>query len=551
MTREQIIADNPIRRLMESRGHVFSQAGKESTCICPFHADQSPSFRVNTDKGTWYCDPCKLGGSVIDLVMKLDGLDVKAAMDKLAGTNGHLPPVSPSTKPKAVKGYDYMDANGKQLFQVIRYEPKTFRQRHMGADGKWIWSMDGVSRVLYRLPEVTESQIVCIVEGEKDADNIAALGMTATCNVGGAGKWLAAYTESLAGKDVILCADNDEPGHKHMDAVAESLAGKVKSLRRVAIPVASKDVSDFLASFPDKTKACEAWMALVEKSRKIHAGVDLPMKSMAEMEESYKEHIENIKHQTLSLTAWLPTLGRNVRGIVPGEMILITAETGVGKTALLYNLACHSAPLTTLIFQIELPDSLSFERFMQFHHKTSGQEVEKIYYEKRTMGWTRQDLNHIYVSSLSKVTTKDIESLILKAELKIGKKPVVVMVDYIQLVQGEGKSRYERFSNIAEDLRKIAKATQTIMVVASQASRDKERTEIGLHDSKESGSIENSCSLMLGAWNDATGLKIRVNKNSKGKKDFIIPCQFEGETMTIREAAYERADNVAKSPHNS
>lgn len=542
MTREQIIADNPICRLMESRGHVFSQMGKESVCICPFHADQSPSFRVNTDKGTWYCDPCKVGGSVIDLVMKLDGLDVKAAMEKLGGTNVDTLPV-PSTKPKPVKSYDYLDANGKQLFQVIRFEPKTFRQRHMGADGKWIWSMDGVSRVLYRLPEVMEAQIVCIVEGEKDADNIAAMGMTATCNVGGAGKWLDAYTESLGGKDVILCADNDEPGLKHMDLVAESLSGKVKTLRRVAIPLPHKDVSDFLASFPDKAKSAEAWMMLVEKSRKIHAGVDLPIKNMGEMEDAYKTHIENIKHQTLSLTSWLPTLGRNVRGIVPGEMIVITAETGVGKTALLYNLACHCAPLPTLIFQIELPDSLSFERFMQFHHKSSGEQIEKTYYEKHPKGWDSSALDHIHVASLSKVTAGDIEKLILKAELKMGKKPVVVMVDYIQLVHGDGKSRYERFSNIAEDFRKIAKSTGTIMVIASQASRDKERSEIGLHDSKESGSIENSCSLMLGAWNDSTGLKIKVNKNSKGRKDFIIPCVFTGETMTIREAAPEWVNN--------
>ena len=548
MTRDEIIAAHPIRPLMEARGHAFKRAGAEWVCKCPLHVDNSPSFRLNEEKRVWTCDPCAVGGSVIDLVMKLDGLDAKAAMDKLAGgspQNGA--PHNPTVKPKPVAKYDYTDANGVSLFQVIRFEPKTFRQRRMGADGKWIWNMEGVHRVLYRLPEVIEAQMVCIVEGEKDADNLVALGMAATCNVGGAGKWLPAYAETFAGKDVILCGDNDEPGRKHMDAVAESLAGKVKSLRRVTIPDPHKDASDFIASF-DKATAASEWLKLVGKSRKIHAGVDLPLHNMTELEAEYKQHVENIKHQTLSLTAWLPALGKSVRGIVPGEMIVITAETGVGKTALLYNLACHAAPLPTLIFQIELPGSLSFERLMQFHHKTSGVDIEKAYYEKRPKGWEAAALDHLFICSLSQVTVEDMEKLIRKAELKMGGKPVLVMVDYIQLVRGEGKSRYERFSNIAEDLRKLAKTTGTIVVVASQASRDKERKEIGLHDSKESGSIENSCSLMLGAWNDADGMKIKVIKNSKGRKDFIIPCTFVGETMTIREVAPAWSGNVKETP---
>ena len=49
--------------------------------------------------------------------------------------------------------------------------------------------MQGVERVLYRLPEVLAAGEVWVVEGEKDADSLAALGIVATCNAGGAGKW--------------------------------------------------------------------------------------------------------------------------------------------------------------------------------------------------------------------------------------------------------------------------------------------------------------------------------------------------------------------------
>ncbi len=75
-----------------------------------------------------------------------------------------------------------------------------------------------VRRVLYRLPEVIKAQTVCVTEGGKDADNLAKIGITATCNCGGAGKWRDDYSESLRGKDVVILGDDDEPGRAHVNS---------------------------------------------------------------------------------------------------------------------------------------------------------------------------------------------------------------------------------------------------------------------------------------------------------------------------------------------
>jgi 5S rRNA maturation endonuclease (ribonuclease M5) len=131
--------------------------------------------------------------------------------------------------------YDYVDESGALLFQVVRLAPKDFRQRRPNGKDGWTWSLGKTRRVLYRLPDVRDAvaddRLVVIVEGEKDADNLSKLGVTATCNVGGANKWRAEYTESLRDTDVVIIGDNDDAGRAHVAHVASSLHGIARRVR--------------------------------------------------------------------------------------------------------------------------------------------------------------------------------------------------------------------------------------------------------------------------------------------------------------------------------
>ena len=113
--------------------------------------------------------------------------------------------------------YDYADADGKLLYQVVRYAPKSFLQRRPDGNDGWIWDLEGVKRVLYRLPELLAApeHEVWIVEGEKDADRLASLGFIATTNAGGAGKWRSEFSDLLRGRHVVVLPDNDETGRRH------------------------------------------------------------------------------------------------------------------------------------------------------------------------------------------------------------------------------------------------------------------------------------------------------------------------------------------------
>jgi Protein of unknown function (DUF3987) len=166
-----------------------------------------------------------------------------------------------------VARYDYTSETGVVLRQVQRLAPKSFRQCRPDGRGSWIRNVEGVRHVLYRLPQLLAAKpetTVFIVEGESDANNLAALGQVATTNVGGAGKWRAEYNEALRGRHVVILPDNDEPGRRHAEQVAEALVPVAATVKIVELPgLPSKgDVSDWLAK-GGTPKALRALVAAV------------------------------------------------------------------------------------------------------------------------------------------------------------------------------------------------------------------------------------------------------------------------------------------------
>lgn len=193
-------------------------------------------FRISPD-GLCYCQVCQAGTSLSALA---DHLGIKAER------NGSIPQVV----------YPYYSADGVLLYEVVRYykgKEKSFFQRHPNADGDMVNGMNGVERVLYRLPELVSrpnGTPVYIVEGEKDVEMLRMRGLVATTNVGGAGKWQAAYSAALKDADVIILPDNDQVGEQHAQAVYQSLQGVAHSVKIVRLPslLDKGDISDWIVA---------------------------------------------------------------------------------------------------------------------------------------------------------------------------------------------------------------------------------------------------------------------------------------------------------------
>ena len=251
----------PIEAEIERRGFKLKRAGHELIGPCP-RCGGEDRFGINVAKQVWNCRGCGKGGDVIDLVQHLDGVDFIAAGTTLAG---EPPPpkmngANHAAEPKKIAAakYKYEDEAGNLAFMVVRVEyqnadgafvqtkdgkrQKTFRQCRPDPEqsDKWIWNVDGVAVLPYKLPALIETigngHFVVIAEGEAKVDLLWTWNVPATCNAGGAGKWKPEHSAFLCGADVIIVPDNDMAGRKHCDIVAASLQGVASSVRVLDLP---------------------------------------------------------------------------------------------------------------------------------------------------------------------------------------------------------------------------------------------------------------------------------------------------------------------------
>ena len=228
-------------------GYEPKPSGEGFVCRCPAHDDKTPSLSISEsgEKILLHCH----AGCTPEAICSALGLKLS---DLFTG-NG-----SPA---RIVATYPYHDAAGKVLFEVVRYDPKDFKQRRPDATAinGWTWNTKGVEKVLFRLPEILRDiqsgKFIFLCEGEKDVLKMVEHGFSATCNPGGAGKWQDNYTETLRSVDVVIVADKDKAGRDHAQLVARKLHGVTKSVRVIELPNVNdkpvKDAFDFFEAGGD------------------------------------------------------------------------------------------------------------------------------------------------------------------------------------------------------------------------------------------------------------------------------------------------------------
>lgn len=217
---------------------------------CPAHEDKTASLSLS----------CATDGKI--LLNCFAGCATETIIQQLGFSLADLFPKETTKRKDIVAAYDYKDRNGKLIFQCVRYEPKSFTQRQPDGKGSWLYNLKGVTRVLYRLPELLasdHSRSVFVCEGEKDVDLLWSKGLVATTNPMGAGKWQTGFNEFLSGREVIILPDNDAPGFDHAEQVAVSLHGLATAVKIIKLPglPAKGDVSDWFKAGNDEAALCE------------------------------------------------------------------------------------------------------------------------------------------------------------------------------------------------------------------------------------------------------------------------------------------------------
>lgn len=233
---------------------------------CPVAAahkrgDRNPSLSVGTGPDGKALLHCQTGCTTPDVARALD-----------LRVGDLFPP-----RPHATIGehgriratYPYHDADGTVVFEVVRYDPKTFKQRRPDNRGGWHWNLQGIDeRPVYHLPQVRRAVelggTVWIVEGEKDAENLqweVPEGDAVTCNSGGAEKWRPENTRQVAdARRIVIVRDNDAKGLAHARQVALALHAAGHGDIEVRTPPAGhKDVSEALGAGHGIGKLAVEW----------------------------------------------------------------------------------------------------------------------------------------------------------------------------------------------------------------------------------------------------------------------------------------------------
>ncbi len=251
------------------------------------------------------------------------------------------------------------------------------------------------------------------------------------------------------------------------------------------------------------------------------------------------------KYGNVPLSVW-PQLNDALRGLGPGQIVLLMAATSRGKTSFALQAATCAAAhqQTPVVWTMEMSASSMFNRMVgQLSGvKTSFRELSKEQRSQQRDAVGILNDNPVYFDRHSRSVSSFIASVKkVKKEFGAG----IAVVDYLQLIRGSSRagSRAQEVSENSRALKLAAMDLEIPIIVLSQVDRSSVKGEgqISLHSAKESGDIENDADVVL--WIQAgelsrdqdTIVSLHVGKQREGPAGFSIPMVFRPGSQTFME----------------
>lgn len=284
-----------------TRFESVKKSGNGYQCRCPAHDDKKASLSI-TEKGGKLLFCCH-AGCTAESVLAGVGLTFADLGDKRKYKWRERLEYAQGKKIEAV--YPYYDERGRYLYSKIRFEGKEIRYAVVDeAADSYSYGKGGHDGTLYRLPQmlkaVENGQTVYIVEGEKDADTLTKLGLTAA-TAGGVKDWRREYRRFFLGARVVILPDNDDAGRDLCERIKADLKQYAYCITWVQTSQAEKgDVTDYMneghtkddllkliSGAKEKNTVYAPWLSIDNKGKKS-VNVDI----LADTFESITDYIQ-------------------------------------------------------------------------------------------------------------------------------------------------------------------------------------------------------------------------------------------------------------------
>ncbi|MGF7049315.1 replicative DNA helicase [Paenibacillus sp. DS2015] len=257
------------------------------------------------------------------------------------------------------------------------------------------------------------------------------------------------------------------------------------------------------------------------------------------------ERVEML-HENKGGTSGIPTgfvdLDKMTNGFQRNDLIIVAARPSVGKTAFALNIAQNvavRAKETVAIFSLEMSAPQLVQRMICAEANLDANamrtgEFKDDDWAKLTMGISSLSEAEIYIDDSPGITVADIRAKCrrLQKEKGLG----MIVIDYLQLIQGRGKSgenRQQEVSDISRTLKQIARELEVPVVALSQLSRGVEQRQDKrpmMSDLRESGSIEQDADIVSFLYRDDY---YNADTEKKNIIEIIIAKQRNGPVGTV------------------
>lgn len=329
------------------------------------------------------------------------------------------------------------------------------------------------------------------------------------------------------------------PSVSTVDKYAEIV--EEKQLTRKLI-LASKEIYDLASNSGENAQTlldfAEQKIYDIRSNREIKGLVHISGVVMDKMKELSKLTENEGEDNVTGLKTSFSALDKYIYGLNKGNLILIAARPGMGKTSFVMNIATNVArkyDKKIAVFSLEMSKEEIVGRMISSEASITSEQM-------KTGKINRQDWERIGVSAdiLSKMgiyldDSAAVTAGAIKAKLRRMKNLGLVVIDYLQLMQSNKRTdnRVNEISEITRNLKVIAKELNVPVICLSQLSRGPEQRADKrpmLSDLRESGSIEQDADIVMFLYRNSYYDKTDENQNSC---ECIIAKNRHGETGTI------------------